>query len=154
MRSPSSTTRLRGTHRDPYLFRTGLIIAISALSVPGCEEETRHVATKAETRALDQTGIAVGDDENPQGQIQHQPPAQQSGPIIGRRTTDIRNATDELKKGGAQVASTKIVRKTTSPSRETPTFQSSARRPSCRSSTPWIFTMPPTTAIPRIMTSS
>lgn len=81
------------------------------MAVPGCSEETRHSPTKAETRALNQTGIAIGGDENRRGEVQHQPPAQQSGSIIGRRTTDIRNAADELKKGGAQVASTKIVKK-------------------------------------------
>jgi hypothetical protein len=95
--------------RVPFSFE--LIGAILVFAVLGCEEETRHVATKAETKALDQTGIAVGSDDNPRGQVQPQPPAQQSGPIIGRRTTDIRNATDEIRKGGAQVASTKIVKK-------------------------------------------
>jgi len=64
-----------------------------------------------ETRALDQNGIAVGSDDNSRGQLQTRPPAQRSGPIIGQRTTDIRNATDELEKGGARVASTKTVKK-------------------------------------------
>lgn len=111
MHSRSSTTSLRGTHHARVSLSLGLIIAIPIFSVTGCEEETRHIATKAKTRALDQTGIAVGSDDNPRGHVQAQPPAQQSGPIIGRRTTDIRNATNELQKGSAQIASTKIVKK-------------------------------------------
>jgi hypothetical protein len=107
----SSTPGLRGTHCARVSFALGQIVTIFVLAVPGCEEETRHVATKAETKALDQTGIAVGNDDNPRGQMQPQPPAQQAVPIIGRRTTDIRNATNELQKGGAQIASTKIVKK-------------------------------------------
>jgi hypothetical protein len=111
MRSRSSKMSLRGTHCAWVTYPLELILAISVLAVPGCEEETRHVTTKPETKALDQTGIAVGINGNPRGHVQASPPVQQSGPIIGRRTTDIRNATDELKKGGAQVASTKIVKK-------------------------------------------
>jgi hypothetical protein len=111
MRSRSASTRLRPTHCARISVLLGLFAPILVLAVPGCTEETRHVATKAGTRALDQTGIAVSGDDNQKGQQQPQPRAQQAGPIIGRRTTDIRNATDELKKGGAQVASTKIVKK-------------------------------------------
>jgi hypothetical protein len=111
MRSRPPKLSLRGTHRACVTYPLELIFAIFVLAVPGCEEETRHVTTKAETKALDQTGIAVGINEKPQGHVQAQPPVQQSGPIIGRRTTDIRNATDELTKDGAQVASTKIVKK-------------------------------------------
>jgi hypothetical protein len=111
MRSRSSTISPRGTYCAWVSHPLGLIIAICVLAVPGCEEETRHVATKTETKALDQTGIAVSSDGNPRWQVKPQPPARQSGPIIGKRTTDIRNATDELRKGGAQVASTKIVKK-------------------------------------------
>ena len=42
-----------------------LIVAVCALVAPGCEEETRNVGKRPETRALDQTGVAVGLDENP-----------------------------------------------------------------------------------------
>jgi hypothetical protein len=111
MCSRSSLTSLRETHRAQISFSLRLIIAIFVLSAMGCEEETRHVATKAETKALDQTGVVVSSDDNRQGHAQPQPPAQEAGPIIGRRTTDIRKATDELQKGGAQIASTKIVKK-------------------------------------------
>jgi hypothetical protein len=104
MRSRSSTFSLRGTPFE-------LILAIFVLGMPGCAEETWHVATKAETKALDQTGIAVGGDDNARQKVKPQPPAQPSKPIIGQRTTDIRNATDELQKEGAQTASTKIVKK-------------------------------------------
>jgi hypothetical protein len=111
MRSRSSTIGLQSPNCNKIPVSLGIVVTIFILAVPGCEEETRHVATKTETKALDQTGVAVSGHENPRGQSQPQPPAQKSGPIIGQRTTDIRNATDELKKGGAQVASTKIVKK-------------------------------------------
>jgi hypothetical protein len=88
-----------------------MMVAIFALMAPGCEEETRNVGKRPVTRALDQTGIAVGIDEKPPGQAPAKAPAKQSGPIIGQRTTDIRNAANEMQKGGAQVASTKITAK-------------------------------------------
>ena len=47
----------------------------------------------------------------PRAPVQAKPPAKQSGPIIGQRTTDIRNANKELKQGGTHVASPKIVAK-------------------------------------------
>ncbi len=107
MRPPTSETGFRRNHPDrPYL-STWLIVSICALVAPGCEEETRNVGKRPETRALDQTGISVGLDEIARAQVQAKPPAKQSGPIIGQRTTDIRNAATELKQGGAQVASTK-----------------------------------------------
>jgi hypothetical protein len=56
------------------------------LALTGCGEEPRH------------TGAQPG----------AQPPGA-SGPIIGQRTQQIRNAATELQKGGATVGSTKIV---------------------------------------------
>jgi hypothetical protein len=91
---------------------TWLIVAICALIIPGCEEETRNVGKRPETRALDQTGIAVGLDEPARAPVQaRSATAKQSGPIIGQRTTDIRNARKELNQGGARIASPKIVSK-------------------------------------------
>jgi hypothetical protein len=81
----------------------------------GCEEEVRNVGTRPQTRALDQTGVAVGlDTDRPAAQAK--PKAKANVPakpefIINKRTQDIRNATTELQKGGAQVGSTKIVAK-------------------------------------------
>ena len=112
MRPPSPDTGFRRNHPGcPYL-ATGLIVTICALIAPGCEEETRNVGKRPETGALDQTGIAVGLDETASKPVQTKPPApKQSGPIIGQRTTDIRNASKELNQGGAQVASPRIVAK-------------------------------------------
>jgi hypothetical protein len=111
MRSRSSASGLQGIHYVQVIFPVGLICLMLIWAIPGCEEETRHVSRKAETRALDQTGITVGDDDNRRGPEQPRPAIPHSGPIIGRRTTEVRNATDELKKDGAQIASTKIVKK-------------------------------------------
>lgn len=77
----------------------------------GCGEEVRHIGKRPETRALEQTGVAVGIGEDSHGQIPVKTPTKQSGSIIGQRTADIRNAAKELQTEGAQVASTKIVRK-------------------------------------------
>jgi hypothetical protein len=94
----------------------GLIALVFAAA--GCEEEMRNVGNRPQTRALDQTGVSVGLDENPRPQARPQPPAQpkpkratDSGPIIGQRTQEIRNAGTEVEKGGAKIASTKITAK-------------------------------------------
>jgi hypothetical protein len=93
----------------------GLIALI--FTAAGCEEEMRNVGNRPQTRALDQTGVTVGLDENPRPQARpQQPPAQpkrptDSGPIIGQRTQEIRNAATEIQRGGARQASTKITAK-------------------------------------------
>jgi hypothetical protein len=111
MRSRSSVTGLCIPNCDHMPLLLVIAGTIFTLAVSGCGEEPRHIVKKSDTNALDQAGVAVGDRVNPRAQMQPQPPVKQSGPIIGQRTTDIRNAPDELKKGNAQVASTKIVRK-------------------------------------------
>jgi hypothetical protein len=113
MRPPSSETGFRRSHHlDRSSLSTWLIVTICASIAPGCEEETRNVGKRPETRALDQTGISVGLDETTaRAPVQARPQAKQSGPIIGQRTTDIRNASTELNQGGAKVASPKIVAK-------------------------------------------
>jgi len=88
-----------------------LILVIAFVAAPGCEEEVRHLGKRPETRALDQTGVAVGIGEDSHEQTPLKAPAEQSGSIIGQRTADIRNAAKELQTEGAQVASTKIVKK-------------------------------------------
>jgi hypothetical protein len=89
------------------------------LTAAGCEEEMRNVGSRPQTRALDQTGVSVGLDEESRPQARPQPQQAQpqpkrptdSGPIIGQRTQDIRNAATEQQKGGARTASTKITAK-------------------------------------------
>jgi hypothetical protein len=84
------------------------------LIAAGCAEEARNVGTRPQTRALDQTGVAVGlDTDRPPAQAKPQPKANAPAPakrefIIGKRTQEIRNATAELQKGGAETATTKI----------------------------------------------
>ena len=91
--------------------RAWLVVAICALGAAGCEEETRNVGKRPETRALGQTGVAGDPDEQRPAPAQAQAPARPPGPIIGQRTTDIRDASKELKQGGAKVASPRIVAK-------------------------------------------
>jgi hypothetical protein len=86
------------------------------LTAAGCEEEMRHVGSRPQTRALDQTGVSVGLDDNsrPQSQLRPQPRPKRptdSGPIIGQRTQEIRNAATEQQRAGARAASTKITAK-------------------------------------------
>jgi len=91
------------------------------LTAAGCEEEMRNVGSRPQTRALDQTGVSVGLDEDSRPRARPQPQPQKaqpkakrptdSGPIIGQRTQDIRNAATEQQKGGARTASTKITAK-------------------------------------------
>jgi hypothetical protein len=111
MRPPSPETDFQRNYLDRSSLLTWLIVTICALIAPGCEEETRNVGKRPETRALDQTGISVGLDETARAPVQARPQAKQSGPIIGQRTTDIRNASKELNQRGAQVASSRIVAK-------------------------------------------
>jgi hypothetical protein len=101
----------RRKHRCPLLGLAWPIVAISVLTAPGCEEEVRHLAKRPETRALDQTGVTIGIDESPHNPAPPQAPTRHPGPIIGQRTTDIKDAAQELGSGRAQVASTKIVKK-------------------------------------------
>jgi hypothetical protein len=111
MHLPLLMTGFRGDHSNWLYPSTWLIIAVCTSVAPGCEEETRNVSKKPETRALDQTGISIGLDENPRGAAKVKAPIKQAGPIIGQRTTDIRDTNKELKQRGAQVASPRIVAK-------------------------------------------
>jgi hypothetical protein len=81
-----------GIRRNQYatIASAYLSLAVCFLAAIGCEEEVRNVSGK------------------PNAQPAPQPPTA-SGPIIGQRTQDIRNAAAELQKGKTSVASTKIV---------------------------------------------
>jgi hypothetical protein len=89
----------------------GLALAACALFAAGCEEE-RHVAGPTRSRAADAVGVDQGDLERPASKPTARPKAKKptdSGPIIGQRTQDIKDANAELKTGKAQVGSTRIV---------------------------------------------
>src|ERR1700679_2811095 len=110
MRPPSSEAGCLRIQLDWSRFSAWLITAICVVAAPGCEEETRNPGKRPETRALDQTGVSVGLDDDARPQAPARPPAEkQSGSIIGKRTTDIRSANNELKQGDARPASTRIV---------------------------------------------
>jgi hypothetical protein len=91
----------------------GLALAACALLAAGCEEE-RHVAGPNRSRAADAVGVDQGDLDRPASKPNARPAARpkkptDSGPIIGQRTSDIKDANAELKTGKAQVGSTRIV---------------------------------------------
>jgi hypothetical protein len=86
-------------------------VLIAAVSI-GCEDEVRPAGKRSATRALDQTGVAVGQDEAAGGgPAAVRPAPKQSGSIIGQRTSDIRNAATEVGKGDAKVVKPQITAK-------------------------------------------
>jgi hypothetical protein len=94
--------------------RWALVVGpICVLAVAGCEEEARTVGKRPETRALDQTGVSVGLDDSPRAPAPAAAkiPVKQTGPIIGQRTAEIRDANAELRQGGARPASPRIIAK-------------------------------------------
>jgi hypothetical protein len=110
MRRSSTEAGCRRKNLDYSRFSAWLITAICVMTAPGCEEEIRNPGKRPETRALDQTGVSVGLDDDTRPQAPAKPPvAKQSGPIVGKRTSDIRSATKELQQGGARPAPTRIV---------------------------------------------
>jgi hypothetical protein len=111
MRPRSCNAGSRRNRRDRLQLCGWLITAMCAVVAPGCEEETRNPGKRPETRALDQTGVSVGLDDESRPQAPARPTAKQSGTIIGQHTSDIRPANKELKQAGAQVASPRIVKK-------------------------------------------
>jgi hypothetical protein len=102
----------RGNGRDGIAPPTWLMsLAVCALSMAaGCEEVARNVDSRPKSRAAAQTGVNVDIDVEDRSTAQPSPSPrpQQSGPIIGQRTTEIRNAAPELQNGGAKAASTTI----------------------------------------------
>ncbi len=111
MRVLSVEARFQGTRPRWLQLATCLMFTLCAVVVPGCEEVARNPGQRPQTKALDQTGVSAGLDQNPRTPAHAPIPAKQSGPIIGQRTTDIRDASKEQKHAGAQVASPKIVAK-------------------------------------------
>ncbi len=110
MRLTSSEAGCPRNQLDWSRFSAWLITAICIMTASGCEEETRNPGKRPETKALDQTGVSVGLDDDTRPRAPARPPAaKQSGPIIGQRTTDIRSAKNELNQGGARPASARIV---------------------------------------------
>src|SRR5438046_7676493 len=111
MRRQSRPLRSREEPRSCTTSPLWLGLAACALAAAGCEEEVRNVGNRHQTRALDQTGVSVGlDTDRPQAPAPPRAPAKREF-IVGKRTQEIRNATTELQKGGAQVATTKITAK-------------------------------------------
>jgi hypothetical protein len=111
MRLPTRQAAYPGSHCGWKFSLPWFGLTIFVLAAAGCEDEVRVVSKRPETRALDQTGIAVGVDQNPRGQAPANAPAKQSGAIVGQKTQEIRNAATELEKGGAKLATTKITAK-------------------------------------------
>jgi len=85
IQSHQACFRLRPRSRIVSL---GAAVLACALALSGCEEEPRHTGARPGAKPLGA-----------------------SGPIIGQRTQDIRNAATELQKGKATVGSTKITAK-------------------------------------------
>ncbi len=117
--SPSRPTGSRRQTRSwmASLPRLGLVVA--ALASAGCEAEVQQLnGPRPQTRAPALTGVAI--DQDDMARPAERPPApakpKSKAPakpefIVGKRTSDIRDAQTELKPGNAKVASTRIVAK-------------------------------------------
>jgi hypothetical protein len=117
MRPHTPSPRRREPARSRMAALPGLALAACALFAAGCEEE-RQVAGPTRSRAADAVGVDQGDLDRPASKPTARPAAPprakkptDSGPIIGQRTQDIKDANAELKTGKAQVGSTRIVAK-------------------------------------------
>ena len=95
----------------------GLALAACALLAAGCEEDAARRRTdpvqgrgRRGRRPGRPGSTAEQADPGPAAQPKPKTPTN-SGPIIGQRTQDIKDANAELKTGKAQVASTRIVAK-------------------------------------------
>lgn len=106
MHSPASPRDMVQNSHDHTFHLPRLVLVVIAFLALGCEGETSSTSKRPATRALDQIGITTDDSERVPSQLSA--PAKQSGPIIGQRTTDVRNAAVEVKKGNAQTIQPRI----------------------------------------------
>jgi hypothetical protein len=107
--------------RPAGLPRLALLAGALASASVGCETKLPQPGTRHQTRAPELTGVAIDGDDMGRPAEKPPAPAQPAQPkpkapakpefIVGKRTSDIRNAQTELKQGKAQVASTRIVAK-------------------------------------------
>jgi hypothetical protein len=106
-----SSSEPDGRHDQPNRlgFSAWLVMAMCVVMAPGCEEETRNVGKRPETRALDQTGVSLGYDDAVRPQTPAKASTPKAGSIIGQRTTEIHRANNEIQQKGAQPASPRIV---------------------------------------------
>lgn len=107
MRQHTPSPRRREPARSRMTALPGLALAACALFAAGCEEE-QHVGGPKRSRVADAVGVDQGDLDRPAARPSAKKPTN-SGPIIGQKTSDIKDANAELKTGKAQVASTRIV---------------------------------------------
>ena len=94
----------RKSSRLATVARPGSLSPPAPCGAAGCEEETRQRGKTARDQG---PGTDGRDRSTLTSSARHQPQAQasaarQSGPIIGQRTTEIRDASTELKQGGAR----------------------------------------------------
>jgi hypothetical protein len=108
----SSRTGLKHCRSLSRVLFSSLGFCLTALVTTGCEDDVRPAAKRPATRALDQTGVAIGQEEAVnRAPAQAPQQAKQSGPIIGQRTANIRKADTEVRKGDATVVKPRITAK-------------------------------------------
>lgn len=111
MRQPAPSPCRREPARSRPMTRSLLALAACALVASGCEEE-RHVGgAPTRSRAAEAVGVDITGGQEPVRPAAQPKPQVKKQPefIVGKRTQDIKDANAELKKGNAQVGSTKIV---------------------------------------------
>ncbi len=88
-----------------------LTVGFAAIVTTGCEDDVQPARKRPASRALDQTGIVVSQDETARAPAAARPSTKRSGPIISERTTEIRNARAEGNTSDAKVVKPQIIAK-------------------------------------------
>lgn len=111
MRLPAYSTTAKRAYRFGINLFSCSSLTLVAILITGCGDDVQPTAKRPATRALDQTGVAVGKQDSHRAPSAPRPIAKQSGPIIGQRTSDIRNASVVVKRGNAKAIQPAITAK-------------------------------------------
>jgi hypothetical protein len=86
-------------------------LALVAILTTGCGDDVHPAGKRPVTQALDQTGVAVGQENIPHASTPARPAAKQSGSILDKHTSDVRNANVEIKQADAKAIKPRITAK-------------------------------------------
>jgi hypothetical protein len=98
---------LMRSSRGGTVILTWLGLGLGILLLAGCEDDVRVTGKYSATQAPEQTNTTVTEDQSHRAQAS----ATQSGPIVGQRTTDIRNAAAEVENGDAKAVKPQVTAK-------------------------------------------
>jgi hypothetical protein len=109
----SLTCRIKSRVSQPAgsILLSWLILGLATIMATGCEDDVQPVGGRPSSRALDQTGVTVDQGESSRATAVTRPSTKQPRPILGQRTSDIRNAATEVKTSDIKVVKPKITAK-------------------------------------------